>query len=441
MTNDMNDEFLHRLRRVPSAKFLASLKDRLDRHVIDQRKARRVLFRTAILAALIGGSAVAVAFVAWRGMPHALHAAQFDATKVERSVPANNLISAPGGGAAQKPSTSPSAVNAAADQSRVAISVAGVAGIVTDAQSFARFPVEHGILKQPEFTQTSTARAIAMLCHVRGSAGADPATVDVAGADRRITAAELATCKRNGVARVTELRSGFEGVVLSRSKLYEVPKLSARAIYLALAAYVPDPVTASWIKNPYHVWNDIDGALSGDQIEILGPPLSSATTTTFRQTLMEAGCLTYPMLAAMKESDPDRFDKLCHSIRSDGVYRDYGTTPGNLVSQLDTYPNAMALLKFKEAADKSDTLSSAAVDGVEPSAELIAAGSYKGARGLYLYVNAARAAASRPVFDFVLGFERAAISGPTSEMSLVALDASQRQAEIQKVMTLAEVKL
>jgi phosphate transport system substrate-binding protein len=438
----MNDDFLHRLRREPSAKFLASLKERLDRHGIDQRKARRALFRTAILAALIGGSAVAVAFVAWRGMPHTLHTARLDETKVERSVPAKNLISAPeGGGAALKPSTSPAAVKATAEQSRAAISVAGVAGVITDAQSFARFPVEHGIFKQPEFTQTSTGQAIAMLCHVRGSAGADSATADVAGTDRRITAAELAMCKRNGVVRVTELHSGFEAVVLARSKLYEVPKLSARAIYLALAAYVPDPVTTSWIKNPYHVWNDIDGALSGDQIEILGPPLLSATTTTFRQTLMEAGCLTYPMLAAMKESDPDRFDKLCHSIRSDGVYRDYGAMPVNLVSQLDTYPNAMALLKFKEAADKSDTLTSAAVDGVEPSAEMIAAGSYKGARGLYLYVNAARAAATRPVFDFVLGFERAAISGPTSEMSLVALDASQRPTEIQKAMTLPEVKL
>ena len=73
-TDYANDDFLHRLRVEPNPKFLAALKTRfLDLQAVDQGKARRTLFRTAILAALIGGSAVAVAFVAWRSVPHAFN--------------------------------------------------------------------------------------------------------------------------------------------------------------------------------------------------------------------------------------------------------------------------------------------------------------------------------------------------------------------------------
>src|ERR1700733_10684602 len=67
MKNEPDGDFLQRLRAEPSRKFLSTLKASLDRQAINQAKARRMLFRTAILAALIGGSAVAVAFVVLRG--------------------------------------------------------------------------------------------------------------------------------------------------------------------------------------------------------------------------------------------------------------------------------------------------------------------------------------------------------------------------------------
>src|ERR1700729_1279047 len=71
MKNEPDDDFLQRLRAEPSRKFLSTLKANLDRQTISQAKARRTLFRTAILAALIGGSTVAVAFVVLRGSPAA----------------------------------------------------------------------------------------------------------------------------------------------------------------------------------------------------------------------------------------------------------------------------------------------------------------------------------------------------------------------------------
>src|ERR1700733_2884037 len=104
----MNDEFLHRLRKEPSEKYLAQLKASLDRQAVRQAKTRRTLFRTAILAALIGGSAVAVAFVAWRGAEHqAGTVAQLRDAARERSAPAKHVISSPQGGGAAKASAAP----------------------------------------------------------------------------------------------------------------------------------------------------------------------------------------------------------------------------------------------------------------------------------------------------------------------------------------------
>lgn len=443
----MNDDFLHRLRKEPSAKYLAALKASLDRQAVRQAKTRRTVFRTAILAALIGGSAVAVAFVAWRGVPRSLGTlAQVREPAAERPAPAKNLISSPEGGGAAKSGTAAAGVvagvaaPAGSDQPQTAFSFAGVAEVVVNAQNFARFPIEHALLRKGEFTQASTAQAIALLCHTRGG-GADSATADIVGTDRRILAAELLACKRNGVARVTELHPGYDAVVLVRSKLYGAPQLSARAIFLALAAYVPDSnIPQNLIKNPYQVWNDIDSTLSGDQIEIWGPALSSPAAAAFRQTLMEAGCLTFPTIAAFKESSPDRFDKVCHSVRSDGVYRDYGKFGAKVIEQLDTYPNALALLRFKEAAARSDALMTASIDGIVPSNDTIVARAYAGSRPMYVYVNSGRAAAFRPLMDFILAYERSAMD-PFSDSTLVALDSAQRQAEMQSVTTLPDVRL
>lgn len=452
----MNDDFLHRLRKEPSAKYLATLKASLDRQAVRQAKTRRTLFRTAILAALIGGSAVAVAFVVWRGAAPPLDTmTRIGDAAAKPSAPAKNVVTATQGGGAAKtgfaPATgldmaSPGAAAAMAPTTAASIgaqpvfSLAGVGGFIVNAEDFVRGPVRLGLMKKPELTQTTTSQALAMLCHVRGSAGADSATADLVGAGRRMSAAELATCKRNGVLRVTELRPGYEAAVLVRSKLYGAPRLSARDIFLALAARVPDLPNRPWvlIKNPYHVWNAINGSLSQEQIEISGPQWSSPTAMVFRETVMEAGCSALPGIAALKDRDPESFDKICHSLRDDGVYRFFGQVDNNLASRLDTYPNALALINAKQLADLPSSVA-ASIDGVDPTPETIVSGTYLGSRPLYLYVNSGRAAANRALYDFLLGFERSALG--SWEMSLVAPDAAQRQAEMRNAMSLPELVL
>jgi phosphate transport system substrate-binding protein len=453
----MNDDFLHRLRKEPNAKYLAQLKASLDRQALRQAKTRRALFRTAILAALICGSAVAVAFVAWRGVPHPFGTmAEVRNARGERSASVKNVISSPQGGGGSKtaavpaigaelaPAPASSAVTTASGPtasggSRPVFSIAGAGGFIVNVEDFVRAPVRLGLMKKPDLIETSTSQAIAMLCHVRGSAGADSATANLVGVSRRISAAELAVCKRNGILRVTELRPGYEAAVLVRSKLYGAPRLSARDIFLALAARVPDLPNRPYalISNPYRVWNSIDSSLSQEQIEISGPQWSSPTAVVFRETVMEAGCSSFPGIASLKDRDPAAFDKICHSVRQDGVYQVFSQPDSSLASRLDTYPNAMALLNYKQLADMPASVA-ASIDGVEPSADTIAAGTYPGSRPLYLYVNSLQAMASHSLSDFVLGLARSALTG---DLSLVVPDSAQRQSEMRNAMMLPELIL
>jgi phosphate transport system substrate-binding protein len=430
MKNEPNDDFLQRLRAEPSKKFLSTLKANLDRQTISQAKARRALFRTAILAALIGGSAVAVAFVVLRGSPAARTFVRMVDIGPARSA-ASKIATERSGGGAPKSSVSPAQggvppasvvrgvaaapPDAAAEPSRGAFVVAGPTAIILHAQETARRWMPAGSKNQPEFNLTSSAEALALLCHAHLGTAAAASFADIAGASRRILPSELETCKSNGVTHVAELQSGYETVVLARSRLYGAPKLSARDIFLALAAQVPDPNRPqTLIKNPYRTWSAVDGALLEERIEVLGPPLSSATAAAFRQTLMEAGCASFAWLAALKQTDTQRYEKVCRTLRDDGVYRDRG---GRLQEQLETYPNALALLDFREVAAKPETLVAASVDGVEPGMDTIVAETYAGSRAMFLYVNTAKV--SGVIFSFLDGFS-GSLDEPGSITTLVA---------------------
>jgi phosphate transport system substrate-binding protein len=433
MNDDMNEEFLHRLRAQPSKKFLSTLKARLDRQSISQAKARRTLFRTAILAALIGGSAVAVAFAILRGAPSSSRSARIAASGSVQSAMANRPTARSGGGASMTAGSPASgkapvavlpaiaAEPVAAGQSRNTFVMAGPTAIILNAQDVARR--WGGPAKTVEFTLTSSAEAIAMFCHANRGAGTT-AHADIAGASRRILASELETCKANGITHVAELRSGYEAVVLARSRLYGAPKLSARDIFLALAAQVPDPNRQqTLIKNPYRIWSAIDGALAEEKIDVLGPPASSATAAAFRQTLMEAGCATFPWLAALKQTDPARYERVCRSLRDDGVYRDKGE---KLQDHLETYPNSLALLDFREAAARPDTYAAASVDGVEPAIETISAESYAGSQAMFMYVNTERARISSLGYFVSLYRSSLAQSGPITTLVVPLRQADAR---------------
>jgi phosphate transport system substrate-binding protein len=179
---------------------------------------------------------------------------------------------------------------------------------------------------------------------------------------------------------------GYEGVVLARSPLYGELDLTRRQIFLALAKWVPDPARAGTVhENANTTWRQIDASRGSDSIEFMGPPLSSAAGHSMIELLMEAGCDTYPWIAALESTHPDRYARICRTVRTDGVYAEVaGLSPETLLEN----PNAVGILGFGHLSNPAlGALLTSKLDGVAPSAQALVSGAYPGVRTLYLYTR------------------------------------------------------
>jgi hypothetical protein len=92
---------------------------------------------------------------------------------------------------------------------------------------------------------------------------------------------------------------------------------------------------------------------------------------------------------------------------------------------LETYPNSLALLDFREVAARADTFAAASVDGIEPGIDTIIAETYAGSRAMFLYVNTERARGNFAMLSFVDAYRRSL----TESSSITTLVAPQRQAD------------
>ena len=125
-------------------------------------------------------------------------------------------------------------------------------------------------MKTPVVESTGTGGGMKLFC---GGAGED--TPDITNASRPIKPSELEACAKAGVTEITEVKIGFDGIVLANSKTHPGFALSEKDIWLALAKEVP--VGGKLVPNPHRTWNQINPALPAEKIEVLGPPPTSGT--------------------------------------------------------------------------------------------------------------------------------------------------------------------
>jgi phosphate transport system substrate-binding protein len=297
---------------------------------------------------------------------------------------------------------------------------------------------------EPAFSIMSENTALPALCDSNNP-------VDIVVISRRVRPGELDACRRQN-RHIAEVKLGYEAVVLVRSKLYDDLKLDSRSIFLALAREIPDPLhPGELVKNPNVTWDQVDPALPSERIDVSGPPLSSETGIAFRDLVLKPGCLAIPTIAAMKETDPDRFEEICGTVRTDGVYHRVGEIPGqraggssfDLIGYLQTNPEAIALLnagamglpllRSQQAQDSSLAMSS--LDGVVLNRSTIYSGSYPGARVVYLYANTALPQTR----NFVLALWSAVNDG--HEPTLISVDDDEHRNIRQQVVTLPDLNL
>ena len=208
--------------------------------------------------------------------------------------------------------------------------------------------------------------------------------IDIGNASSRMKVKELDYCAKNGV-ELTEIKVGYDGIVLANSKASPQLEISLSDLGKALTAKVP--VNGEMVDNPYKTWKDVNPALPAVEIRVMGPPTTSGTRASFAEIVNEkAYCgKDAEAKAALKAAGLKK--KSCRAMRTDGAYIEAGEQDNLIVQKLQEDKDAFGIFGFSYLDQNSDTLQGAKLSGVAPTFEAIADGSYKASRALYFYVK------------------------------------------------------
>jgi phosphate transport system substrate-binding protein len=231
--------------------------------------------------------------------------------------------------------------------------------------------------KTPVVESTGSGGGIKLFC-----AGVGVEHPDITNSSRRMKASELEQCIANGVNEVTEVKIGFDGIVIANAKAGPDFDLTLAQVYQALHA----GATAAR-------WSDIDPALPAMPIEVLGPPPTSGTRDAFMELAMAVGC---------EEAGGADCDKV--EMRTDGKFIEAGENDNLIVSKLVANPNAVGIFGWSFLEENSDKIKGHKIDGVAPTFEAISAGDYPVSRSLFFYVKNAHVGVVPGIKEFVTEF-------------------------------------
>jgi phosphate transport system substrate-binding protein len=283
-----------------------------------------------------------------------------------------------------------------------------------------------GKFKTPKVESTGTGGGIKLFC-----AGTGVDYPDIANASRGMKASEFETCEKNGVKGITQVKIGFDGIVLAESKSGQNLDLSLKDVFLALAKEVPND-SGKLVPNPNKTWKDVNPSLPDTKIEVLGPPPTSGTRDAFAELAMEGGCNAFPDLKALKKTDEKKHKAICQGIREDGAYIEAGENDNLIVQKLVANPKAVGIFGYSFLEQNADKIKGTKVGGVVPTYETIADASYPISRSLYFYVKNAHVGTIPGIKEYVTAFTSDKAWGPEgylADKGLIALPTADRKAE------------
>lgn len=294
--------------------------------------------------------------------------------------------------------------------------------------------------RTPKIESTGTGGGMKLFC-----AGTGINTPDMSNASRRMKKSEFDICQSNSVKGITEVLVGYDGIVFANSAESKQMTVSRKELFLALAKEVPaKDGSEKLVANPYKTWNEINSSLPAIKIEVLGPPPTSGTRDAFAELVLEGGCKKFPFIKAIKKKNKKQFKAICHSVREDHVYIEAGENDNLIVQKLSANPNAFGVFGFSFLEQNSDKLQGAKVDGVDPSFEGIADGTYPVSRPLYFYVKNAHAGKIPGIMEFLTEFtseDAMGEEGYLTDKGLIPLG-EEKLAKVRKsVLSLTPLKL
>lgn len=309
------------------------------------------------------------------------------------------------------------AAGAASAQSRDTIQIVGSSTVFPFATAVAEQFGNTTGFATPIIESTGSGGGLRLFC-----AGVGLEHPDITNASRRMKPSELEECIANGVTDITEAVIGFDGIVVANSNDAPTYDLTLGQLWQALAADGPLPT----------MWSEIDPSLPAVAIEVFGPPPSSGTRDAFEELVMEYGCET--VAGANCENSTH--------IREDGVYVDAGENDNLIVSRLEANPQALGVFGFSFLDQNTDVIHGSLIDGVEPTFDNIADGSYPVSRSMYFYIKKAHVGVVPGITEYAAEFVSDAAIGPDGyliDRGLIPLPTDRFVANAENVITLGNL--
>ncbi len=256
---------------------------------------------------------------------------------------------------------------------------------------------------------------------------------DISNASRAIKDSEIQLCKANGVNNPIEIKIGFDGIVAANAIEGDKYDLTKKEIFLAIAKKIP--VNGKLVDNTYKNWNEIDPKLPAKKIEVYGPPPTSGTRDAFVEIVLDSVCEAMPEFKAAFADEAVR-KKECQQIREDGAYIESGENDNLIVQKLKNNKDALGIFGYSYLMQNTSSLQGSHVDGVAPTFENIASGTYGVSRSLFIYAKAEHIGTVNGLKEFLKEFvseEAIGDEGYVATKGLIPLKKEEREASAKKV--------
>ena len=260
-------------------------------------------------------------------------------------------------------------------------------------------------------------------------------TIDVANSSRKIKAAEIETCKANGVTNIVEVQFGYDGIVFASDVNGADFVLAPKDVFLALAKDVAKGGAVS--ANAATKWSDVNPDLPAQDILVFVPGTKHGTREVFEEKVLLEGCKEAGALEAFKAAnggDQKAADAACKVLRTDGKSVDIDGDYTETLARIDSDKNGVGVFGLSFYENNTDKLKVATVNGVTPSVDSVASGEYPVSRPLYFYVKKDHIGVIPGLKEYAEFFVSDEIAGPDGPLAAYGLVPDPKLADVQKAV-------
>lgn len=235
--------------------------------------------------------------------------------------------------------------------------------------------------------------------------GVGPNTVDIANASRKIREKEINTCAENGVTDIVEVRIGYDGIVFASQINGTDFHFTPTDIYLAISA-----------DSEFTTWDQVNPDFPAQEILMFIPGTKHGTREVFEDKVLLKGCEAVHGEAKTKEAE-----KACIQVRTDGRSIDIDGDYTETLARMGSNPTGIGVFGLSFYENNTDKIKVATMNGVVPSQDSIATGTYPVSRPLYFYMKQAHLAVIPGLLEYAQFFMADEIAGPDGPLAMYGL--------------------